>query len=218
MDKKIAFIILLIVALFNLILCICIGAFFFAAVPIVCTLLWFFRYRKKAANCTPEVILLSLLMLAGLAVTQPFSGMFSFQYPSQKFYVEKKSNADLDGLFPEKLPKSTGKFHTEFVPSIMQGSGYYYVMITADNIEVDAIRKEAVENAMLICSLEDLGDEYEDHENEQKITSADLYIPDKFRKSPKAECYIISVTGNWNHPHSKLVIIDGQNVCWSKLG
>lgn len=218
MDKKIAFIILLIVALLNLILYVCIGAFFFAAVPIVCALLWFFRYRQKAANSTPEVILLSLLMLAGLAVTQPFSGMFSFQYPLQKFYVEKKCNADLDGLFPEKLPESTEKFHTEFVPPIMQGAGYYYVSIIADSKDVDAIRKEASEKAMLICSLEELGDEYEDYENDQKITTADLYIPDKFRKPPKAECYIVSATGNWNHPHSKLIIIEGQNVCWSKLG
>ncbi len=215
MDKKITFIILTVMALLHLVLFLCIGAYFFAAVPLLCILLWLFRYRKKTANCTPEAILLSLLMIGGLCITQPFSGSFRFQYPLQKLYVEKKCRADIEGLFPEKLPESAKKFRTEFMPPIMQGAGYYFVTITADEETVELIRKEYQEKAEFVFSPTELDDSASEH---LKLSAADVYIPDEFRDSPQAKCYLLSATGNWNHPHTKLVIIDEQKICWSKLG
>ncbi len=218
MDKKITLIILAVIAVFYLVLFVCIGAFFFGAVPVLCVLLWLFRYRRKAANCTPEAILLGLIMLAGLAITQPFSGRFALQYPLQRLYVEKKCNADIEGLFPRQLPEHSRDFRTEFMPPVMQGSGYYVVTVTADESEIDMLRKEYAEKAIAVFPVSALYENSEAQEKATDLTAEEVYIPDQFQDSAQAQCYLLAKEGNWNHPHTKLVIIDGQSICWSKLG
>lgn len=156
-----------------------------------------------------------LILASSLLFTQAFKGYFPWQYGFQKFYAENTGGFDTEDFFPDKLDFYSGNYRSECMPSIMQGSGWFIVSYDTNSIE------ECIDYCLYNCKVHFTVSELEYGFSDKTTTALekmgygefsrfDIRLPEDI--SDSAELYVFEANFNWNHPHSKSVIIDGNRV------
>jgi len=215
-------------AIINLAVVIMTSAFMPVVMMIICTVCFIIAYRRKQYNAKAIAAeLFAVLVLAYfMFFTAFFSGSIKWQYPLQRWYIEFMANDDTDGFFPDKLPDDAENFRTEYCPPLMQGSGYYYICFTTDNVEQ---YKAYTENAILSFTMEEYSNGLSE-ENDVKFNelAEDGYGPEFYVDIPdcidesddNTEIHIINSNFYWNHPHTDIIFInyDEKLVCFSSVG
>lgn len=201
-----------------------------------------FSHKNKllGKNRVLKAVIGSLVILFIIfMVPHAFSGTLKYRYGFQKKYVNMSHNLGDTDYFPEKLPDHAENFHTQFSPSIMQGTGHYCVCFTTDSETIEMYEKRSSENAIMRFPLEEYYDiesgSIEDREfslkykdeiaalNDSEYTSGTLTLfIDEYAKSHAegAEVFIIDAVFDSNHPHCAAVIINKETnfVEFSRLG
>lgn len=225
--KMISFLFLAI-AVVNLAVVVLTSTFMPVILMIISTVCFIVVFRRKQYDAKVIAVeLIAMLVLAYLMFfTSPFSGNSKWQYPFQRWYIQTMANDDTDGFFPDKLPADTGNFRTEYIPPIMQGSGYYYICFNTEAIEK---YKAYTENAVFSFTMEEYSNGLSE-ENDVKFNelAEDGYglefyvdIPDCIDESDaNTEIHIINSNFYWNHPHTDIIFInnDEKQVCFSSVG
>lgn len=201
-------------AVIALVGCVLLGAAGYGVCAVVAGACGYSVYRTKkpvrVVHFTGAVMLILML-----GITQPMKGVFEWQYPIQKLYAEKKGGFDLSGFFPDRLPACDGGYSSDFMPSIMQGSGWFSVSYNAT---------ESINDFIVYCKDNSRAD-FTLHEFEYGFTEETraelekmgyddgeifLKIPDGV--SDEARVYLFSCNFDWNHFHAEFVIHDGTRV------
>ncbi len=195
---------------------------------VVCTVCFICALRRKQYNAkTIATELVAVLILAYfMFFASFFSSSFKWQYPLQRWYIEFMANDDTDGFFPDTLPADIENFRTEYVPPMMQASGYYYICFNTENI---GQYKAYTENAVLSCTMEEYSNELSEENNTKFNELAEdgyglefyVDIPDCIDESDSnTEIHIINSNFYWNHPHTDIIFInyDEKMVCFSSVG
>lgn len=162
------------------------------------------------------------LVFAGvLAFHSLFWGMFhmpvgaytKWQYPFAYSYSYGRST---DVFLPRQLPASAKNIHFEFIPTVMQGSGWISVEFTADEAYVKDL-EERFKDSKYVVKIKDLGKlNQEIDETDPTFGTITLQGEEEMaEKHPDATVYIVYSNGNFNHPRSKAVFIDGNYVKFS---
>jgi len=215
--------------------------FVFADKPVrILSLSFSDKNKPLGKNRVLKAVIGSLVILFIIfMVPHAFSGTLKYRYGFQKKYVNMSHNLGDTDYFPEKLPDHAEDFHTQFSPSIMQGTGHYCVCFTTDSETIEMYEKRSSENAIMRFPLEEYYDiesgSIEDREfslkykdeiaalNDSEYTSGTLTLfIDEYAKSHAegAEVFIIDAVFDSNHPHCAAVIINKETnfVEFSRLG
>ncbi len=171
-----------------------------------------------------------LVFLMYTGFTGHFSGNKAFQYPFQRWYVNEKGGFDVS-FMPEKLPDTIYSYSTDFMPSVLQGSGYYSVLVETDEETVAEIKADTEKRAMEILPLSDCLDEYtiEDCVSDEagafqyvykdsEENSFFVYIPfEALKNTDGFYVYVVYTDYDFNHPDTRAYIINESTntVIWS---
>ncbi|MBQ3162701.1 MAG: hypothetical protein IJC04_11330 [Oscillospiraceae bacterium] len=225
--KVISFLFLAI-ALINLAVVVMTSAFMPVVMMIICTACFFVAFRKKQYDAKAIAVeLFAVLLLAYfIFFTAFFSGRMKWQYPFQRWYIEFMANDDTDGFFPDKLPEDAENFRTEYVPPMMQASGYYYICFNTEDIEQ---YKAYTENAVLSFTMEEYNNGLS-AENSARFDELaeegyglEFYVNAPYcidNSKSNTEIHIINSNFYWNHPHTDIIFInyDEKLVCFYSVG
>lgn len=178
--------------------------------------------RKMSASIFIAVVTAFMAFFL-LPLPAAFSSEAKFMYPLQSQYIRSSKNINIEGYFPEKLPESAENFKTEFMPSILQGTGHYYVCFNADDEYISAAVRECSQKAVMSFKAAER-DSAEIDEKVKKISGNEnaspvVYLPE-FVSGNNEVIYLLKSNYNFNHPSSMSVIInENENIiCYSKLG
>ena len=171
---------------------------------------------------------LVFLMYTGFAGA--FSGDKPFQYPFQRIYADERCGFDVS-FMPETLPDTGYSYSTDFMPSVLQGSGYYSVLVETDEKTVAQIKADAEKRAIEKVIVSDCLDEYTIEEctahktgtfqyisSEAEDKDFFVYIPYEAVKNPEGyRIYVAYTDYDFNHPDTRAYIINESTntVIWS---
>ncbi|MCR5121538.1 MAG: hypothetical protein K6B74_03860 [Ruminococcus sp.] len=162
--------------------------------------------------------------------TPPFiNSRMKWQYPIQQKYISRFHNVKAPEYFPTSLEEVLGDYEFGYMPSIMQGTGYFSVTYKTTPERAAACAAEYAPQAKYTIPLKEYiemgGYKVEDftpRENSCDDGTLDVYISGKMREggSESAQIYVLYAVLNWNHPHSTAVIVDTETglVQFSQLG
>ena len=193
--------------------------------------------QTKAADKKGEKVTcgnpVGALLIAGITMlltvsTPPFiSSRSAWKYPMQKAYIGHFRNVKAPEEFPETLEEVLGDYAFGYMPSIMQGTGYFSVTYRTAPERAAAYAAEYAPKARYTIPLSeyDIGYKVEDftpREDSYDDGSLDVSISDIMRggASESAQIYVLDAVLNPNHPHSTAVIVDTETglVQFSQLG
>ncbi|MBQ8826824.1 MAG: hypothetical protein IJ007_07010 [Oscillospiraceae bacterium] len=156
-----------------------------------------------------------LILAFSLTFTQAFKGIFPWQYGFQKFYAENIGGFDAEDFLPDKLDFYNGGYRSEFMPSIMQGIGW--LIISYDTNSIEEYSEYCLYNSKAHFPVSELEYGFSDETASvlkqmgyDEFSRFDIRLPEGV--SDSAELYVFEANFNWNHPHSKSVLIDGNRV------
>lgn len=197
-------------------------------VAVLCTVSGIVMKRKWQI---PYIVGMVLILMYG-GFTGSFSSDKAFQYPYQRWYVHERGGFDVR-FFPEQLPDTVYSYSTVFQPSIMQGSGFYSVLVETDAETVAEIKETAEKKAVEKALVTDVIDEYEaeysmshDSGTFQYISTGTgeqgyfVYIPYEVLKNPEGYCIYTEYTDyDFNHPDTHAYIINEttNTIIWSLI-
>ncbi len=123
---------------------------------------------------------------------------FIWQYPFQRAFLSLYRYGEPD-WFPDFRQDVRSDYCFEFLPSIMQGTGFYTVhFVTSPERAAEYASQYAGAGAEAVPLPECCNDP----------DSAVHVNRDFFPDPDAAAVYIISTNRDWNHPHSKTVTVD----------
>lgn len=165
-----------------------------------------------------------LILALSLSFTQPLKGIFPWQYGIQRLYADKIGGFHTDGFFPDKLEGYSGNFRSEFMPSIMQGDGWFAVSYDTDSIN---IYKNNCKYLMNNNSNSFSFTGYEAHNGYADETMETMkkngygeYSPRYFvmleEVSDSAEVYVFNSDCGFDYLHAEITVIDGNRVYFIK--
>ena len=170
-------------------------------------LLWFgitaVRIRKgmplkgKVSDYLAGRILVFILFLFfGVAIVSPITKGYAFQYPIQMDYLNSRGYQNV--FFPQRLPESVEDYSMDFMPSILQGSGWTNVSFKTDPATLAQYRNAMEERG---CKAEMLAD----HECLELL---ERHLPDAMKKNQQmCRIYILRFQDDWNHPHLECMVV-----------
>lgn len=162
--------------------------------------------RRKDA---PAVRIICMLLAVGFLFLFPpvtISSNIKLQYPIQKAYIGIYQNVREPDWFPDFLRDVESDYHFEYMPAIMQGSGFYSVEFITTPERAAAYAEEYAAQARYTLKLSAYGSHTDS--NGKDITDLTLYLGTGFWNGENAEIYVVSASLHPNHPHSSAVIID----------
>lgn len=185
-----------------------------------------FKKRQHTAKAIALELFAAIILTFFIFFTSIILGGMKWQYPFQRWYIEFMANDDTDGFFPDKLPADAENFRTEYVPPLMQASGYYYICFSTDNVEQ---YRSYTENAVLSFTMEEYNNGLSEkntaifNELAEEGYGLEFYadIPDCINESDaNTEIYIINSNFYWNHPHTDIIFInyDEKLICFYSVG
>ncbi len=201
--------IVMVVALAMLILAGLWGKLIIAVIAAACA---FGQYKAKKNS-----LIVSVIATLGLGYTlcfaEGFSGGLLWQHKFQLMYVRAFSGSY--DFIPDSFDYEVEEFSVEFMPSMMQGSGHYFVSVKVDEETAARLIKEAEEKSFRkFGATEDYNLDVDD-----RYKTSYYYMPDEIRNSEKYTVYACFTNENFNHPRSKSMIINDEEniVCWSQV-
>ena len=170
----------------------------------------------RTAKPVTAVHFTGVLVLAfSLTFTQAFKGFFSFQYSFQKYYAENIGGFDTQDFFPDKLHFYDSGYRSEFMPSIMQGNGWFITSYNTNSIEEH--KEYCSYNSKVYFPVSELENKFSDETaaalekmGYNEFSSFFIKLPEDI--SDSGVLYIFNANFNWNHSHCKAVLIDGNRV------
>ncbi len=177
-------------------------------VQLFCGLLWLIitliRIKKavplkgKLSDYLAGRILVFILLLGfGVIFVSPIRLGNRFQYPFQMAYI---NNHGYDNeFFPESLPEKTENYTWDFMPSIMQGSGWTNV----------SFRTDAATLEQYVGMVEEGGCKVESLENHKALELVRTHLPKDIQGNLQGSLiYIIRFKDDWNHPRLSCMIVN----------
>ncbi len=163
---------------------------------------------RKAKKVRLFSVVFGLFFLCYLFLFSPiFLGSSTWQWPIQRWYAEQTSHMDLQ-FIPTDFNGEVQAFTMKYIPPMMQGSGMCLVSVTLDAGDVASYVVQAKASAVEIFTTS----AYEDGLSETKYLS----IPEMYRASEDWMVYVFYSNQNWNHAHSRAMLINEKEntVCW----
>ena len=157
------------------------------------------RIRKKRPQGPGVGQFIAVFIVAALFMNIgcPLVSPFAWQFKADRIYTGRYS-PHRDG-FIEELPDGVKDYKYEFMPSIMQGSGFTFVEFTAPAGYADELRAKFEADGV-------------------KTVTEDIsyYMPREVREAhPDATVYELYYNDYPHKPHSLVVLIDGDFVAYS---
>lgn len=185
------------------------------------------KQRRKpivTMNCVGATfVFIAYFNFAGTAIFNsislkaPFS---TFCYSNDIKYIHSGKDTE----FPDKLPADVSNCTIDFVPPVLQGSGFVEVSFNTSEKVCDEYITRYSEMAILpALTVAELNGQKESEiltnindyvDTEEPITVSDLCIDiphDVSQEYPDAEVYVVRSNFNWNHPHSFTFICDRES-------
>lgn len=182
-----------------------------------------FRIRRAKKPGEELAGLILLLILVGIpaftfAPLMIESGAL-WKYPLQAAYLRGEPD-----WFPNFERSVESDYHFSFMPSIMQGTGHFSVSFVTSQEQANGYASEYSQKAVYTVPLREYSHSsyyYLDAEQKQVLSvyTGQLWAKD-FAEEQTAVVYVLSTNGDWNHPHSSVVIVDPATgrVEFSQLG
>lgn len=198
-----------IVTIVGLVGVICLGTFQ-SYVQLVGGLLWLaitaFRIKKgkpvkgKVSDyLAGRILLFGLFLFFGVTVVSPITNGISFQYPYQMRYVDKFGYHN--EFFPEELPDRADNYEMNFMPSIMQGSGWTNVSFQTDK---DTIAKYIGKMETQGCRAESLAEH-------KGLALLEPHLPERIANDLQgSRIYVVRFSDDWNHPHIECMVVNEE--------
>ncbi len=199
---------------------------FITVIAVVCAVFG----AKAKSKWLIAYIVGGIILLLYMGFTGSFSSDKAFQYPFQKWYAHEKGGFDVTFL-PDELPDTVYSYSTEFMPSVLQGSGYYSVFVETDAKTVADVKNTAEKRAMEILPLTECMDEYTIVDcikndsgsfcyvyDDAEKTGFYVYVPIEAIKNADEYCVYVAYTDyDFNHPDTRAYIISESSnaVVWS---
>lgn len=175
-------------------------------------------YVLSIISCIIALPLLGLFAMSKPSINSSNPWKYSFQRQYIKLYGTGYSE-DL----PETLPEDIGDYKFEHKPTIMQGQGHCSIRYTAPADTIRAFEEQYAPSAIYTMPLSKFDNDgfYSGFFVEKVSPEATVgytgesylgvYIDNDFWKdTPDATVYVLSAVHDWNHPHSKIVIISSD--------
>lgn len=160
-----------------------------------------YEYENKVSAVSfiaGRIFIFMVMAFLIFGIVSPIKSFFSWQYSFDKAYLQK--NGYECTYFPENLPDNTDEYYFEFLPSIMQGSGYVSMSFTAESEIIDEYIAEYESKSIEIFTLE----EYDQGDHNILIMSK-AFNDEDFSDTV---VYLVYANHSWNHPHTKCVMIN----------
>ncbi|MBQ7972203.1 MAG: hypothetical protein IJ291_01940 [Lachnospiraceae bacterium] len=143
-----------------------------------------------------RILLFGLILFFGVTVVSPVRNGVPFQYPYQMRYVDKFGYHN--EFFPEELPDKADNYEMNFMPSIMQGSGWTNVSFQTD---ADTIAK-------YIDKMETQGCKAEVLAKHKGLSLLEPHLPEQIANDLQGSCiYVVGFSDDWNHPHIECMVV-----------
>ncbi|SCW55853.1 hypothetical protein SAMN02910456_01847 [Ruminococcaceae bacterium YRB3002] len=203
----------LLVALFGIGAFFVLGALNFLFAGIGC-LIWglvcvIVSAKKKGYIVLSVFAVLSLLGAAFVMyfITPPLIFSSPWRYPFQVRYSRVDNTVPED--FPESIPAGATDYTFEFMPSFMQGSGFLTVGFTAPSDYAARVEEDC--KAKAVKELPMTG-------STTNGSTVAMRMPREISEAhPNGIIYVLYQTPEeeWNHPHAKIVLVDGDYLFYS---
>ncbi len=185
--------------------------------------------KSKPGNAAGALIIAAGTLLITFTTPPFISSSAKWKYPMQRAYIGHFQNVKEPEEFPDFLADVESGYEFEYMPAIMQGSGYYSVTFTASpetaadyanrfapQARYTVPLKEFIENGTY--TVED----FTPRENSTDDGTLDVLVSEGMRSgcSDSAQIYVLYAALNRNHPHSTAVIVDTETgkIQLSQLG
>lgn len=151
-------------------------------------------------------VLAFLIAEAFIFSTPPFLSSNSlWRYPIQRGYIGLYSNIKEPEAFPDFRPDAESGYRFDYIPSILQGAGYYSVCFVTTPEKAAGYAERYSQAAQYVIPLEEYEGRYTVSDTEE-ITA---YIDKEFwADSSDAKIYVCETNLSFNHPHTFAVIVD----------
>lgn len=150
--------------------------------------------------------------------TPPFLSSESlWRYPVQRGYIGLYRNIREPEDFPDFRADAESGYSFEYIPSIMQGSGYYSVRFVTSPERAAEYAEEYEKTAQYVIPYEEYGERYTLSSTEEILIYADNEF---WSAASEAVIYVCETNLSFNHPHTFAVIVDADRgmVQLSQLG
>ncbi len=144
-----------------------------------------------------RILVFLLLVFFGAAIVSPIPKGNAFQYPFQMKYLG--NHGYQNNFFPERLPDKVENYEMDFMPSIMQGSGWTKVSFKTDAVTIAAYKNELKTRD---CEAELL----EEHKG---LVLLEHHLPKQMKGNLQScQIYVMRFKDDWNHPHIECVVLN----------
>ena len=157
-------------------------------------------------------VLPSLYFAIFLMVPVVFSSGMVWKYPFQRAYIGLYQNVDEPDWFPNFLGDVRGDYLFTYMPSIMQGDGFYDVRFKTTPQKAQNYIYQFEPRAEYVFRIdngnigETVSGELELKESETLTVRINREFWEKC--GPNTKAYVLFDNFNWNHPHSAVVVVD----------
>lgn len=146
-----------------------------------------------------RILVFILFLFFGVALIFPITKGLPFQYPLQMRYLDRHGYHN--ECFPEKLPAKVENYHMDFMPSIMQGSGWTNV----------SFRTDAATIAGYISEMEARGRKAEALDGHGGLALLDVHLPKQIKENLQtSQIYVVSFSDDWNHPQIECMVVNEE--------
>ncbi len=163
------------------------------------------------------VVFRGILYALNPVFTLSFTGDKLWQYPVHRFYLANIIERDIS-FFPDKLPENVYSFSTERRAPVLQGDGFYSVLIETDESVTKDIASYATEKAIDCYSLPQQNEyDFFDIPDSQ----LNIAIPGELRTNSGGYTVYLMYeyhVDSYNHQQTRAIIInEAENiVCWTE--
>lgn len=182
------------------------------------------RKKEPKKGSVVSAILVILLVMAFQFSMPPLmiSSNMVWQYPFQTAFVGIYQNIKEPDWFPDFTKEVEDEYQFDYVPSVMQGTGYYSVRFVTDSQCAKAYATQYEEQAIYKIPLREYSDGYRienESLSEQDDTDGSTFMVSMdeefwagyWNSESTAMIYVLESNFDWNHPRSSVVIIDTAN-------
>ena len=135
-----------------------------------------------------------------------------WKYPFQKAYLSVYGNIKEPEWFPDFTEDVKSDYLFAYMPSLMQGSGYYSVSFKTTPQAAEKYKNEFEPQAAYIFKVDSgyLGEIVSGKLDLKEGETLTVNLEKEFWNNcgPNTKTYVLYDNFNWNHPHSAVVIID----------
>lgn len=156
--------------------------------------------RKRKSGSSGCLTALAAGAVIFMILTPPYtvSSSFLWQYPFQNAVLSLYRYGEPE-WFPDFRKDVRSDYHFEYLPSMMQGTGFFTVHFVTTPERAAEYAKQYAEAGAEAVSLRECVADFD-----SAVRVNESFFPDP----NAATVYVIKSNRNWNHPHSKSVTVD----------